>query len=409
MNWKDVLRDEPIDLEPRPGFETQLRDGLVGEWNGRPIVTPEVPAQPTSRSPHRGWLMAAVAALMLIGGVVIVTRSDAEQTLQTPATELAPPTVAENSTVPPVQTATGPPTTAPPTTAPATTLPPTSAVPTTVLTPDPVPALLEDWPAPSTAPGNLNAVPFLLPADIQGATDVLRSEFASAPIEIYDYIQTWIVDDGSGYLEITTNIAQFDGTPLESRTAVDIDGWDDAYFARSTPEFANLRLVSSDGVVWVSQQGLGRERVMKIAQSMTRRPNGKPGWSIDDAGLTLFNEGGDVAQASRSVQFKQDESLIAELTISDRALNGAPINWFAENTIEFVDIDGQPAVATDNGFVTAVSWSLGDGTGVLFGFRGPIDDALAVARTIAPVDQAAWDSQTIQDPSLRDGCDSLFC
>lgn len=101
MNWKDVLRDEPIDLEPRPGFETQLRDGLVGEWNGRPIVTPEVPAQPTSRSPHRGWLMAAVAALMLIGGVVIVTRSDAEQTLQTPATELAPPTVAENSTVPP--------------------------------------------------------------------------------------------------------------------------------------------------------------------------------------------------------------------------------------------------------------------------------------------------------------------
>jgi hypothetical protein len=210
-------------------------------------------------------------------------------------------------------------------------------------------------------------------------------------------------------LEITTNIAQFDGTPLESRTAVDIDGWDDAYFAQSTPEFANLRLVSPDGVVWVSQQGLGRERVTEIAQSMTRRPNGEPGWSIDDAGLTLFNEGGDVAQASRSVQFKQDESLIAELTISERALNGAPINWFAENTIEFVDIDGQPAVATDNCFGTAVSWSLGDGAGVLFGFRGPIDEALAFARTIAPVDQATWDSQTVQDPSLQDGCDSLFC
>lgn len=419
-NWNDILTSEPVDLAPRPSFQAQLRDGLVGEWNGRPLVsgTTQLPGRP----PSRRWLLSAAAvAALLVGGVVIATRPSADPTVQTSATLSA--TVPSLSTMPAPTSDPSPVVSDPASgTAPATinslpqvsTSPPlqttSSAPPITVLTPDPAPLLLEDWPAPSAEPGNLDGVPRMLPSvDIDGADELLRNEFTAGPIGLYDYVQTWIVEDGSGYVEIRTNIDQFDGTPVDFRTSTDIAGWDDAYFVRSGPGFANLRLVAPEGVVWVSSQGLGEDRIVEIANSMTRRELGEPGWEIDETGLTQFNEAGDVANSSRSVGFQRNGSLVAELTISDHALNGAPINWSAEIPAEVFEIDGQLAVATDNGFATAVSWSLADGTGVLFGFRGPIDEAIALARTLTPVDQASWETRTAPDPSTQDGCTSLFC
>ena len=130
QDWKEILRAEPLDVTPRPGFEAQLREGLVGEWNGRPMTTPTRPTEtpPPEHSTRRGWILgAAAAAMLLIGGAVIAVRQSADPTIQTRVTELpqttipAPPTTAvapesteaiPESTV--VDTTVAPDTTAPP-------------------------------------------------------------------------------------------------------------------------------------------------------------------------------------------------------------------------------------------------------------------------------------------------------
>ena len=129
-------------------------------------------------------------------------------------------------------------------------------------------------------------------AEIEGVTDLLRNEAASPPIDTYDYTQSWIAADGSGYVEIVTNIAQFDGTPAESRLPADVGGWDDAYFTRSVPTYANLRLITADGVVWLNSLGLGEERVTDIARSSTRSTivlrSGSPS-ALSCAGVSIWS------------------------------------------------------------------------------------------------------------------------
>lgn len=71
--WIDDVRDEPIDIESRPGFEHELRQVLEHEWEGTTART----LTPESRR-QRSWMLGAVAAcvLVLIAGLVAMTRDD---------------------------------------------------------------------------------------------------------------------------------------------------------------------------------------------------------------------------------------------------------------------------------------------------------------------------------------------
>jgi hypothetical protein len=90
-NWNEILQNEPIDEMPRPGFEAELRAGLIDEWNGRPTITPADGPQSADRATRRGWLLgAAAASVLLIGGVVIATRTGSDSTVQTPANNPIP-------------------------------------------------------------------------------------------------------------------------------------------------------------------------------------------------------------------------------------------------------------------------------------------------------------------------------
>jgi|GEM_PF-1785298 len=90
-NWNEILQNEPVDLAPRPGFEAELRAGLIDEWNGRPMITPADGPQSAQRATRRGWLLgAAAAAVLLIGGVVIATQAGSDSTVQTPANNPTP-------------------------------------------------------------------------------------------------------------------------------------------------------------------------------------------------------------------------------------------------------------------------------------------------------------------------------
>lgn len=87
-NWNEVLRNDPIDLSPRPGFEAELRRGLADEWNGLPTVTPTGSTEAVERRTRRWWLLgAAAAAVLVIGGVVVATRPSGDSTVQTPVGE----------------------------------------------------------------------------------------------------------------------------------------------------------------------------------------------------------------------------------------------------------------------------------------------------------------------------------
>lgn len=89
-SWNEILQNEPVGLTPRPGFKVQLREGLVGEWDGRPMITPtasnSTPAR--ERSTRRGWLLGAAAvSVLLIGGVIVAVSRNTDPTLQTPTTD----------------------------------------------------------------------------------------------------------------------------------------------------------------------------------------------------------------------------------------------------------------------------------------------------------------------------------
>ncbi len=110
--WLDDLRAEPVDLEPRPGFQAELRATIAAE---RSRGAAPAPTPATGRP--RWWMLAAVAACLGLLGAGLVAFGGGNDTL-TPATVPVPST--DGGT---------PATTAPATTAPQETIPEVTVVP----------------------------------------------------------------------------------------------------------------------------------------------------------------------------------------------------------------------------------------------------------------------------------------
>jgi hypothetical protein len=84
--WVNDLRAEPIDTNPRTGFEDELRATLIAEQNGARTSTRSM-----TTGQKRGWLLGAAAAcvVLLFGGLLVFSGGDEA---------LAPSTVPEPTT-----------------------------------------------------------------------------------------------------------------------------------------------------------------------------------------------------------------------------------------------------------------------------------------------------------------------
>ncbi len=283
---------------------------------------------------------------------------------------------------------------------------------------------LADWPASATdlAGGTrLADMPYLLPAVDPPAADVAyRSEFESELLDNLAYRQSWVAADGSGYLVIATDPDRPDLTPPESRTPVDVPGWDDAYQTRTADGFVSIVLVDGSGHVGVRVAGFEVADVLRVARTLERVGDGEPGWTFDMTGplfdqLTPFGASGTARTAFRSLLWKDTGGeIVAQIDISsntDETLAGTFPFSPTEGEVTIGDVMDREAivvrpVGTDK---VVIAWPVSPEVAVRLGYIGTVDDALAFARSIAVVDEAAWTQATAVDSTPRDGCDSLFC
>lgn len=128
------------------------------------------------------------------------------------------------------------------------------------------------------------------------------------------------------------------------------------------------------------------------------------------AGLRLVGEGWTYGAASRTVMWADRNGTEAELSI----IHGVPAAFLTPlsigSTSRYVEINGYSGVAYHGTDRAAVVWSPQPDVTVLFGFRGSLDAALDIARSVVVVDEATWQASSSVDTSTLDGCGgSMFC
>ncbi|HEY3486244.1 MAG TPA: hypothetical protein VGK49_12720, partial [Ilumatobacteraceae bacterium] len=130
--------------------------------------------------------------------------------------------------------------------------------------------MLAEWPMrPDLAP-SIDAVPLLLPTvEVEGATDVVRTEWADGQAGHDEYVQAWVVDPGQVVL-VTTRIGQH-ADPAAAAEPADVAGWDTAFFADSVPGVVILTLDDPSGTVTVWAKGIDSETVESFAGELARR------------------------------------------------------------------------------------------------------------------------------------------
>jgi hypothetical protein len=218
----------------------------------------------------------------------------------------------------------------------------------------------------------------------------------------------------TGIVQLTTSLDPNLVTAVDR--AVEISGWDQAYFNASTPEVAILRLhtATRSMVVWTS--GLDQDTTAEIARSLTVDDDGA-GWATPFTSSsdtwTPIAQGWSAGMASRT--FRQSvpgQPLTLELWTAagvPDAVGTPGLTVSPDTSMTLVDVNGRTALVTDRGFNSAVTWQETPEVVVLLGVDGSTDDALAVARSITEVDRATWLAAAVEQQGDGDGCDGMFC
>lgn len=379
-----------------------------------------------------GGIAAAVTTVVVIGVAVERTRDDVRPTGPASSAPVVEPDLVTTTASPPVAT-TG-------TVAPSLPTPASTAAPTTD-TPDPAPPgttpqtdpdfsdstvtaprdpagidMMAGWPQPPELTPDLAAVPMLLPTRaVPGATRVEGAEHAGEPGVAGQYVQSWIgADDPSLLVEITTSMFPNVGNDLATPTTV--EGWDLAVLPKMGDGYAGVLMSEPDASVQVWAKGLGQEEVLAIARSLLARPDGQPGWapiitqgSSFPADMVQLSAGWVGPSASRTVDWFGSTHLAtvkASSGVASVLLNGV------SNAVDtdVTDIGGVLALASDLGGGRArVAWTTESGVVIEVGYVGTVDDALAFARSLAPVDRAAWEAATTPAPTREGECGFFGC
>ena len=270
--------------------------------------------------------------------------------------------------------------------------------------------MLAGWPQPPAGEPDLANVPLLFPSvPIDGVTDVMRVEGADDPWPRAEYVQTWIGDPGQ-VMRVTT---QF-GDPLIAPTAngetVEVAGWDTAEFGESVPGITILVLTEPSGSVIVWGKDVDDSTVLAFAGALTLRSDGVAGWDQPLDGWPIpVHEAWVKGTAVRAVRWYNGDALVAEMGV----FWGVPdlfVPWALDADIFAVElVNGTTGVGSLLADRAAVVWSPAPDVTVILGVVGPMDQAIALANSVEPVDEATWEAASRLDTAPRDGCDGMFC
>ena len=190
---------------------------------------------------------------------------------------------------------------------------------------------------------------------------------------------------------------------------VSVSPWDRGAEPPMAPGYASLVLEDPSGSVIIWSRNLTRADLLAVAEGMTLREDGQPGWHLKNVppGLTPIHEGWGLGAASRFARWS-GAGLEMELTIV-HGVSAMFTNLPGIGSTAFVDIRGARGVAYDLDDRSAVVWSPAPDLVVLLGLYGPVETAIELARSSVPVDEATWLAATTSAPAGQDGCNSMFC
>jgi hypothetical protein len=265
------------------------------------------------------------------------------------------------------------------------------------------------WPSSPTQRPSLADVPMMLPSTPPAADVPLRREHADDPASVQSFNQFWFSETSDAYVSIETR-------PGLAPSAIPGDDvivapWDRAAFMLTTGGFEILELGDPSGAATISSRGLDRQQLLAIARSLQPGHDTEVGWLPQylPTGLRFVGEGWTHGAATRTVMWADGNGTEAELSIT----HGVPAFLTPLNigsTSRYVDINGNSGVAYQGTDRAAVVWSPQPDVTVLFGFRGSLDAALAIARSVGVVETATWEASSSVDTSELDGCGgSMFC
>ncbi|HWL43179.1 MAG TPA: hypothetical protein VNQ73_09560 [Ilumatobacter sp.] len=269
--------------------------------------------------------------------------------------------------------------------------------------PDVGPDLMADWPAVPT-PLTLGSVPYLVPGADVGDVAPIRSEGegTSGPAS---YQQLWVDPNVPGR---RVRIASYPGQSAfhQNTRAVTVPGWDDARASWMFGGHVGLTLGEPSGYVTLQATGISEWSALDLADGLVRLPDG-PGWELGERfeAWVLIAEAWNSGYAGRSIRWPG----LAELQIDTSGVERFLTAEHFGSAGELVDFDDGRQALLFAGDSSTVAWEVAPGVAAVFGYHGPGDEALAIARSIQPVDQATWEAYAAQDTFENDGCNSMFC
>jgi hypothetical protein len=352
---------------------------------------------------RRGRMLMVAASVLVLAGTSATLWALSNRRGQVASSGVATvPTLVES----PPTVAASPSTTYVPTTLPSPTTGVAASTTTTAPPIDPTSVdMMVGWPVPPAAP-DLKAIPKLLPAAaIPGASSAVRNEGADGPSASPYYTQTFVGPTAdSAVLEIRT-------TPASQPVSVTVQGqvgwWDSSAVATMAPGYSSVTVNDPSGTVVLWGKNYDADRLLAIAETLTRRAGSQPGWNVHSSvsWLPTFYEGWSSGFASRSITWSGD-TVVAEMSIVGGyadVVGRFPEPWSA------ADVNGTSALAGESGGRAAVTWATSPGILVRIGLYGTLDDALTIARSVVEVDTATWAAASVVDTSTNDGCNSMFC
>ena len=397
------------DVERRVDVDAALARVLDAGATPRVIATTSAAGGSSPRPGHPVWIGAAAAVLLLGAGSLAFALSRDDRTRVVPA-DTTP--VTDGTTITTITTEPSTPGTTVPSLTPST-VTDTSPAPTmtTVFFPQ---ARVVDALAGLVAPDPLDPadVPALLPtAPVADPAQVQLDEYVMPIDSVTRLVQTWATEDGR-VLQVTTQLAG--GEPPVSvptqESNVEVWPWDDGVVVESMADgFAQVHLSDPSGSVTLRGAGFTSDDLVAVGFAMALTPDGWIVTSAADRELVELHSGWTRALfATRTMQWDTGTAL-GELIVTLGSPESVTTGYFGTTDgAGLDDVQGAPALVTDLGTNSIVTWSPAPDVVVALGYSGTPDRALALARSLEPVDVATWRAAGVLDTLPADGCDSYF-
>jgi hypothetical protein len=261
--------------------------------------------------------------------------------------------------------------------------------------------LLRGWPKPS-AP-DVRAPRYLPDEDTLGSyAKAERSE--DSRNRTYDgYVQLWATKDASTK-SVTIVTRPGDKAELpDGAKALEVGTWDVAYV---DPKTNVLVLSSASGRVEITAPGVSDTATLAIAKSLSRRTSGA-GWDADiGRSYTLLFDGWQSRAGSRLLLLSDKKGLVAQVEILSGLDPSPPVDV---DRSEATTVGDHDALVYSNKDLAGVIWSPDSGVQISVIVKDDAKAALALARSLGPVDRDAWLAATKLFSSSGGGCSFLVC